>query len=42
MTNTRLNTVNLSALTALQQAMLLILMLMGHLTIIAVVVVFIR
>jgi hypothetical protein len=42
MTNTGLNTVNLSALTAWQQAILFILMLMGDLTLVTVVVVFIR
>jgi hypothetical protein len=42
MTNTGLNTVNLSVLTAWQQAILFILMLMGDLTIVTVVVVFIR
>jgi hypothetical protein len=41
-TNTGLNTVNLSVLTAWQQAILFILMLMGDLTIITVVVVYIR
>jgi hypothetical protein len=42
MTNTGLNTVNLSVLTAWQQAILFILMLMGDLTIVTVVVVYIR
>jgi hypothetical protein len=42
MTNTGLNTVNLSALTAWQQAILFILMLMGDLTLVTVAVVYIR
>ena len=42
MTNTGLNSVNLSALTAWQQVILFILMLMGDLTLVTVVVVYIR